>query len=110
MFFIHFVTALIIALLLTALFMVGLRLKSPWGLLWFFVVILLASWAGGAWFTLRGPAFLGTGWLPFLIVGLTAVILTIARIMPAIGLVYILARQHNTVFETFIGRDRNHDR
>ena len=45
MFFVHFILALIIALALTALFLAGFRLKSPWGLVWFFVIILLASWA-----------------------------------------------------------------
>jgi hypothetical protein len=82
MFFVHFLFALLIALLLTALFMAGFRLRSPWGLLWFFVIILLASWAGGVWFTPFGPASWATGWLPFLLVGLIAALLIAAATLP----------------------------
>jgi hypothetical protein len=70
-FFIHFVLAFFIALILTMIFVGGLRRGGPWAsFLAFFIVIFLASWAGGLWMQPLGAALWGVYWLPFLLVGL----------------------------------------
>jgi hypothetical protein len=40
------------------------------GLIWLFLVIFLATWAGGIWLKPFGPTLWGTHWLAFLLVGL----------------------------------------
>jgi uncharacterized membrane protein len=71
MFFIHLVFALLVGLILTAIFALIVRAKGPWtSLLAVFVLIFLASWAGGVWLLPFGSPLWGTYWLPFLVVGL----------------------------------------
>jgi len=71
MFFIHFFFALLIGLVLTALFALIVQAKGAWfSLLAVFVIIFLASWAGGVWLHPFGVPLWGTYWLPFLVVGL----------------------------------------
>ncbi len=71
MFFLEFLIAFIFALLLSALFIKVLRKSGPrTGYFWFFLVILLATWAGGIWLSPFGPSIRGVYWLPFLLVGL----------------------------------------
>jgi hypothetical protein len=71
MFFIHFFFALLIGLVLTAVFALIVRARGAWpSLLAVFVIIFLASWAGGVWLHPFGAALWGTYWLPFLVVGL----------------------------------------
>lgn len=73
-----FLVALIIATVLVAALGVGLR-RLPVGsvLLGMFVILFLATWAGGAWMTPMGPRFAGTSVLSFLVVGLlTALLIT----------------------------------
>ena len=37
--------------------------RGPWGsFLWFFVVVSLFAWAGGAWIIPFGPHWGGVGW------------------------------------------------
>jgi len=70
-FFIHFVLAFFTALILTMIFVGGLRRGGPWAsFLAFFIVTFLASWAGGLWMQPLGAALWGVYWLPFLLVGL----------------------------------------
>jgi hypothetical protein len=71
MFFIHFIFALFFALLLSAIFSLGLRKKGPReNLFLFFIIIFLAAWAGGIWLDPFGPFLWGVPWLPFLFAGL----------------------------------------
>ncbi|MFO7462127.1 MAG: hypothetical protein R6X07_16035 [Desulfatiglandales bacterium] len=79
MFFIHLFYALFFALLLTAAFFALFRTKGPWSsIVLFFLVIFLASWAGGAWLTPFGPGLWGISFLPFLLVGLIFALLLAA--------------------------------
>ena len=83
MFFVDFLTALVIALILTGIFVFVFRSKRPWpSLLWFFLIILLSSWAGGVWMYPVGPPVRGISWLSFLIVGLLAALLISAATLP----------------------------
>ncbi len=71
MFFIHLLFALCTALMISAIFMVTLRRKGPWiDFLTIFVIVFLASWAGGIWLHPVGSLLWGVYWLPFLMVGL----------------------------------------
>lgn len=89
MFAVDFMVALVIALLLSALFVAALGWRRPGtagddqagGALLFFFVLLLATWAGGVWLTPFGPPVFGVIWLPFLVVGLL-VALTLAALVP----------------------------
>jgi hypothetical protein len=68
---------LVIALVLTAIFAVGIRKRKAWSvIISFFAVLLLSTWAVGAWIN---PAPLrGAPWLSFLLVGiLFALLLTV---------------------------------
>ncbi|MGD8523109.1 MAG: hypothetical protein PVF56_18320 [Desulfobacterales bacterium] len=40
------------------------------GFTWFFLIILMATWAGGIWLKPFGPAFEEIRWMPFLALGL----------------------------------------
>ncbi len=75
----EFIIALLIALLLTLIFGVGLGGRG-WGagILVFFVVLFLATWAGGLWIGPYGPPLWGVSWLTFLLVGLFVVLLLAA--------------------------------
>jgi hypothetical protein len=71
MFLVDLLFALVVALLLTAVFSLGFRNPGPWGVWWvFLLVIFLAAWAGGVWVTPFGPPLFDTYWLPILFVGL----------------------------------------
>lgn len=76
MFLVELMTALAVALLLTAVFAVGLRSRGLWRTwLIFFGLVLLAAWAGGVWIPPIGPPMLGVYWMPFLFVGLIIALL-----------------------------------
>lgn len=74
--FAELIFALAIALFYTIVFaVVGRRAKSTSRILLFFLIIFLASWAGGVWITPVGPVFLGVYWLTFFVVGLVFALL-----------------------------------
>jgi len=81
MFLWHFLFALIIAVVLAAIFGVGLR-RHRWGMdLWlFFILLFLFTWVGGVWVTPFGPAMWGVPFFSFLFAGLLAVLLLAALI------------------------------
>jgi len=67
----HLIFALLMALVLSVLFATVFRRTGPWASVpLFFVIVFMASWAGGIWLTPFGPSLWGTYWLPFLMVGL----------------------------------------
>lgn len=74
---------LLIAALLTAVFAVGFR-RREWdvGLLYFFLILFLATWAGGLWIGPYGPLLLGVPWVTFLLVGVLLALLLTALIPP----------------------------
>jgi len=80
MFFTDLLFALVTALFLSLVFFLGIRRYGAlWSiLLWFFVIVFLAAWAGGKWLTPFGPAVWGVQWMPFLFVGLIVVLLLAA--------------------------------
>ena len=79
MFLTQLTFALVIAAFLSAVFAVGFRRSGPWASAFiFFVVVFLASLAGGLWISPIGPRLWGAHWLPFLLVGLIIALLLAA--------------------------------
>ena len=61
--------AICMAVLFTLVFALGFNRPGPWAAWWaFFLVILLAAWAGGLWISPAGPVFIGMYWLPVILV------------------------------------------
>lgn len=78
----EFFVALIVALLVSVLFGYALRRRIPRkGFFWFFLILLLATWAGGMWIGPFGPTFRGIFWLPFVLVAVLVGLL-LAAIAP----------------------------
>lgn len=85
MLFVHIFMALIFALIFTAIVVGGFRQRGPWAsLAMFFIVLFLATWAGGIWIHPIGRPLWGTYWLPFLAVGLIVALL-LAAVAPIEG-------------------------
>jgi len=82
MLFIEFLFALVISLLITAIFAVVLRRKGAWPFLLLLFIILLGTWAGGIWLTPSGPTLWNVSWVPFLIAGLIFALLLTLIILP----------------------------
>jgi hypothetical protein len=79
MFIVDLLFALVMALIFTLIFAVGFRRPGPWSsIAAFFVVIFLATWAGGLWISPAGPVFLGIYWLPILLTALLVALLLAA--------------------------------
>ena len=65
----EFAFALMIALVFSVLFAWLIRRQGPrGGFFWFFLIILLSTWAGGIWMAPFGPVLWGVYWLPFLVI------------------------------------------
>jgi len=71
MFITGFLMAFLLAIILTLLLAVGFR-GQAWGagLAFFFLILFLATWAGGLWLTPVGPLMMGVPWMSFLLVAL----------------------------------------
>jgi hypothetical protein len=83
MFLADLLFALVIGLVLTAIFSAGLRGERSGGaLLVFFLVIFLAAWAGGVWIAPVGPLLFDVYWLPFVGMGLLFALLLLALLPP----------------------------
>lgn len=81
MFFVDILFAVIIGLIMTLIFAVGLRRSGPWSsVLIFFFVVFLAAWAAGKWMRPIGPPLLGFHWLPFFAVGAVIALLLAAAL------------------------------
>jgi hypothetical protein len=79
MFFVDFSFALVVGLLLTALFAAIFDARGPWDIWWaFLLIVFLAAWVGGVWVTPFGPTLFEVAWLPFLFVGLIFALLMAA--------------------------------
>ena len=60
--------ALVIAVVVAAIFTWGLGRPGPWGSFVLFVVLLfLATWAIGSWVEPIGPSFWGVAWVPWVL-------------------------------------------
>jgi hypothetical protein len=69
----EFLMSLTVALIVCVLFVLITRSRaSRTGLLWFFLFVLMATWAGGVWIRPFGPALADIRWMQFLVVGLLA--------------------------------------
>jgi hypothetical protein len=50
------------------------------GFYWLFLILFLATWAGGLWLKPFGPSLWGIRWLPFLLAGLIfTIVLALSR-------------------------------
>jgi len=76
MIFKELLASVTVALLGCALFALATRSRvRRTGFGWLFLIVLLATWAGGVWLRPFGPAWGDIRWLQFLIVGLLVVLL-----------------------------------
>jgi len=81
MFFSDFLVSLIVGIVFTVIFAFVLGRRGPWSsILAFFVVVFLATWAGGIWITPYSPTARNVQWVPFLIVGLVASLILAASV------------------------------
>lgn len=90
MFLVDLMFAFIVALLLSLLF---IPFTAPQrsrdgssgvgGILFFFLVLFLASWAGGLWLTPLGPPLWGAYWAPVVFVGVFVALLLAAASEPS---------------------------
>jgi Ca2+/Na+ antiporter len=82
MIFKEFLVSLAVTLLACAMFVLATRSSvRRTGFGWLFLIVLLATWAGGVWLRPFGPALGDIRWLQFLIVGLLVALL-IALVAP----------------------------
>ena len=84
MFFIDLLFALIIGLLLTALFALLFDTRGPWDVLWvFLLIVVLGAWVGGLWLVPFGPVMFDVAWIPFLLAGLFFALILAAATPPS---------------------------
>lgn len=82
MFFAEFAWAFVFGLLIGLIFYAALGRTGPWdGFVWFFVLLILGTWAIGAWIEPVGPLLWGVAWLPFLVAAVFIALL-IAAVTP----------------------------
>jgi hypothetical protein len=76
MIFKEFLMSLVVALMGCVIFALATRSRTRrTGFVWFFLFVLMATWAGGVWIRPFGPVLADIRWLQFLVVGLLAVLL-----------------------------------
>lgn len=72
----EFLISLVVALVLCVIFALITRKRARrTGFVWFFLFVLMATWAGGVWVRPFGPAISEVRWLQFLVVGLLVVLI-----------------------------------
>ena len=63
--------SIVIALVLSFIFIAAFRTRGPWGsIVLFFLLIFLAAWAGSVWIQPVGPVLWGVAWVPMLVLAL----------------------------------------
>jgi hypothetical protein len=83
MFFLNLLFAFLFGLLITIVFSAGFNRKGPWNNIFtFFIIVFLATWAGGIWVLPFGPALFGVSWLPYLFISLAAGLILAASAAP----------------------------
>jgi hypothetical protein len=71
----EFVISLVIAVIVTGVFLFLVRKTGRrTGLLWLFLLVFLAVWAGGVWVRPFGPTLWGIHWVSFLLIGLLVIL------------------------------------
>jgi hypothetical protein len=79
----HAVLALLLALAGVTALTTGLRLHERGTPTWaLFVILFLATWAGGLWMAPFGPAFRNVYWVPFTLIAVLVAILLAAVLPP----------------------------
>ena len=64
------IAALVVAVIFSVVFALSTwRRTRKSGLVWVFLIIFLATWAGGIWLRPFGPKLWGINWLSFLFIG-----------------------------------------
>ncbi|MBD3233593.1 MAG: hypothetical protein GF315_07700 [candidate division Zixibacteria bacterium] len=100
--FIAFFIAIILSVFLVAVF--GWQRPGRTGfwpaMLFIFLIIFLASWAGGVWITPMGPALGGVYWLPFVFVAIIVALFLMALIPPRRTSTVKLEEESRSVEET----------
>jgi Ca2+/Na+ antiporter len=72
----EFLISLVVALVLCVIFALVTRSRARrTGFVWFFLFVLMATWAGGVWIRPFGPSLGDIRWLQFLVVGLLVVLM-----------------------------------
>lgn len=56
--------ALVIALIIGAIFYYGFKRRGPWSFWVFLLILFFAAWAGSFWIEPAGPVIWGFAWLP----------------------------------------------
>lgn len=82
MFFLDLIYAFGFSLLVVLLFSFVFKRQGPWPFLVFLLVVFLASWAAGIWFTPAHAAGSDWYWLPFLVTALIVALLLTAALPP----------------------------
>jgi Ca2+/Na+ antiporter len=84
MLLLELLVALLVSLMLSAVFALATWKRGKRkGLVWLFLLIFFATWAGGLWMRPFGPTLWGIHWLSFLLVGLVvALILAASQARP----------------------------
>jgi len=71
----EFSVSFILAVLMTGLYLFSTRKSERrTGVIWLFLMIFLATWAGGVWLKPFGPTLWGIHWLAFVLVSLVVVL------------------------------------
>ena len=72
----EFLISLVVALFLCIIVALVTRKKvRRTGFVWFFLFVLMATWAGGVWIRPFGPTLSDIRWLQFLVVGMLVVLM-----------------------------------
>jgi hypothetical protein len=83
MFLTDLVLVLVISIILTGAFAIGFRKQGfRFGIIFFFLLLFLSTWAGGIWVPSVGPSILSVNFFSFLIVGFIVAMLLTAVLPP----------------------------
>ena len=84
MILLELIVALLVSLALSTFFTLATwKSEKRKGLIWLFLIIFFATWAGGLWMRPFGPTMWGVHWLSFLLVGVVvALILAASWVRP----------------------------
>lgn len=65
------IAVILLSVLLTLVFVFGLKTKGPWGSSWtFFIVVILSMSMVSLWVPPAGPVWMGAAWIDLIVTGL----------------------------------------